>query len=70
MAALAQQDADNYGKGRFNTVLTLPLESVTSTYLTLGPDERYREISVEQHALDESVLAILPGVDVPQYQRM
>ena len=70
VAALAQQDADNYGKGRFNTVLTLPLESVTSTYLTLGPDERYREISVEQHALDESVLAILPGVDVPQYQRM
>jgi hypothetical protein len=70
VAALAQQDSDNYGKGRFNTVLTLPLDSVMGTYLTLGPEERYREITVEQHVLDESVLAILPDVDVPQYQRM
>ncbi len=70
VAALAQQNLDNYGQGRFNTVLTLPLESVMGTYLALGPEERYREITVEQHVLDESVLAILPDVDVPQYQRM
>jgi len=70
VAALAQQDSDNYGKGRFNTVLTLPLDSVMDTYLALGREERYREITVEQHVLDESVLAILPDVDVPQYQRM
>ncbi len=70
VAALAQQDADNYGKGRFNTVLTLPLDSVMDAYLALPPEARYREITVDQHVLDESVLAILPGVEVPQYQRM
>jgi hypothetical protein len=70
VAALAQQDSDNYGRGRFNTVLTLPLDHVLDSYLALPPEARYREITVEQHVLDESVLAILPSVEVPQYQRM
>jgi hypothetical protein len=70
VAALAQQDSDNYGQGRFNTVLALPFDSVAGSYLALAPEERYREITVDQHMLDESVLAILPDVDVPQYQRM
>jgi hypothetical protein len=70
VAALAQQDFDNYGRGRFNTVLTLPLDSVLDSYLSLAPGARYREITVDQHLLDESVLAILPDVDVPEYQRM
>ena len=70
VAALAQQDFDNYGKGRFNTVLTLPVDSVMDSYLVLAPESRYREITVDQHLLDESVLAILPDVAVPEYQRM
>jgi hypothetical protein len=28
------------------------------------------EIVVENHSLEESVLAILDGVDVPQYERI
>jgi hypothetical protein len=70
VAALAQKDFDNYGKGRFNTVLTLPLDSVMDSYLALAPETRYREITVDQYVLDESVLAILPDVEVPEYQRM
>jgi len=70
VGALARQDVAKYGKGRFNTVLTLPMNSVKESYLALAPDERYREIIVNQHMLDESVLAILPDVDVPQYQRL
>jgi hypothetical protein len=70
VAALAQQDLDNYGKGRFNTVLTLPIDSVRDSYLALTPEARYREITVEQHVLDESVLAILQDVDIPEYQRL
>jgi hypothetical protein len=70
VGALARQDHANYGKGRFNTVLTLPLESVMDSYLALAPETRYREVTVDQHLLDESVLAILPDVDVPEYQRM
>jgi hypothetical protein len=70
VAALAQQDLDNYGKGRFNTILALSVESVREAYLALPLEERYREITVEHHALDESVLAILHDVDVPEYQRM
>jgi hypothetical protein len=70
VAALARQDFDNYGRGRFNTVLTLPLQSVMDTYLALASEARYREITVDQHVLDESVLAILPEVDIPEYQRL
>ncbi len=70
VGTLAGQDLANYGKGRFNTILTLPLDSVIDAYLALAPETRYREITVDQHLLDESVLAILPDVDVPEYQRM
>jgi len=70
VAELARQDFENYGKGRFNTVLTLPLDSVKDAYLALAPEARYGEVTVDQHVLDESVLAILPEVDVPEYQRL
>ena len=70
VAALALQDMENYGKGRFNTILTLPLDSVLDCYLALAPEARYREVTVDQHVLDESVLAILPDVAVPEYQRL
>jgi hypothetical protein len=70
VGALALQDFENYGKGRFNTILAVPLNSVIDSYLALAAEARYREIIVDQHVLEESVLAILPGVDVPEYQRV
>ncbi|MGE5377642.1 MAG: hypothetical protein ACM3XO_21485 [Bacteroidota bacterium] len=70
VGALALQDFENYGKGRFNTILAVPVEKVMESYLAMAPETRYREIVVDQHVLEESVLAILPGVDVPEYQRM
>lgn len=67
---LALQDFEHGGPGRANTILTLPLRIVREAYLTLPPQERYQTIVVEDHQLDESVLAILEGIDVPQYQRV
>jgi hypothetical protein len=67
---LALQDFENYGKGCFNTILTLPMDRVTDAFRTLTPQERYREIIVDDHILEESVLAILTDVDVPQYERL
>ena len=67
---LALQDFENYGKGRFNTILTLPVDRVTDAFRALIPEERYREIIVDDHVLEESVLAILADVDVPQYQKI
>jgi len=55
--------------GRANSVLALPLEGVRESYLTLPPETRYGKIDIENHKLDESVLAVLMDVDVPQYQR-
>jgi hypothetical protein len=70
LGALALQDFENYGKGRFNTILVLPLERVMDSYLALASESRYKETTVDQHVLDESVLAILHGVDIPEYERL
>jgi hypothetical protein len=56
--------------GRANSILALPLKRIMETYLTLPPEARYRKIKVGGYELDESVLAILGDVDVPQYQRV
>ena len=56
--------------GRANSVLVLPLNSVTEAWLALPPELRYRKIKVEGYELDESVLAVLGDVEVPQYQRI
>jgi hypothetical protein len=47
----------------------MPLDVVTESYLGISPEMRYRKIVIENHELDESVLAILGDVDVPQYQK-
>lgn len=69
LADLALQDSEHGGLGRANTILTLPLNTVRNAYLALPPAERYKKLVIENHELDESVLAILEGIDVPQYQR-
>lgn len=70
LGARAQQDLENYGKGRSNTILALPLDRVVEAYLSMPADTRYRKIVVDDHELDESILVLLENVDVPQYQRL
>ena len=58
------------GEGHANSILTVPLNAVTEAYLALPPEMRYGRIVVEDHELDESVLAVLGDIEVPQYQRV
>jgi hypothetical protein len=68
LGALALKNLQKGGRGRANSILTLPLRTVKESYLILPPEMRYRKIIVENHELDESVLATLAEVNVPQYQ--
>ncbi len=70
LGKIALEDAHQEGRGRANSVLVLPLKSVTDAYLALPHEKRYGKIVVENHRLDESVLVVLGNVDVPQYQRI
>ena len=70
LAAIARKDFEDGGRGRANTILVLPLDKVKEAYLALQAERRYRSVVVEGHELEESVLAILEDVDVPQYERM
>jgi hypothetical protein len=67
---LALENLQNGGTGRINTTLVLPLEEVKKSYLMLPPEKRYGHIDMQGHKLDESVLAILNDVEVPQYRRI
>lgn len=57
------------GNRRANSVLALPLAVVREAFLALPPERRFAKIEVDHHKLDESVLAILGDVDVPQFSR-
>jgi hypothetical protein len=70
LGARALHNFENYGRRRATTILTLPLDRVAESYLALPPENRYRKMMIDDHELDESVLAILMDVDVPQYQRL
>jgi hypothetical protein len=70
LGARALQDFENFGKGRASTILTLPLGRLTEFYLALPSEMRYRKMMIDDHKFDESVLAILREVEVPQYQRV
>jgi hypothetical protein len=70
LRARALRNFEDYDKRRATTILTLPLESVKKTYLALPLEQRYRKLVIDGHELDESVLAILMDVEVPQYQRL
>jgi hypothetical protein len=60
---------ENGGRGRKNSILTLPLQKVVDSWLALSPRMRYTKIRVDRHELDESLLAVLGDVNVPQYKR-
>ena len=70
LRGLALKDFQNGGNGRANSIVALPLRLVVESYLALPPESRYQKISIENHKLDESVMAILNNVPVPQYQRI
>jgi hypothetical protein len=70
LGELALKDLQNGGTGRVNSILTLPLNTVINAYRTLPPETRFKEIAIEGHRLDESLLAVLDDMDVPQYQRI
>jgi len=70
LGRLALQDSQKGGRGRANAILALPLSQVRAAYLDIPPELRYRAITVAGHRLDDSVLAILEDLEVPQYQRL
>lgn len=70
LAARARQNFEEGGRGRANSVLALPFDTVLESYLALDPEMRFKKNTIENHSLDESVLAILWDVDIPQYQRL
>jgi hypothetical protein len=70
LRALAQKNFENGGYGHVNTILALPLSQVQEAFLALPPEVRYQKVVVDNHEVDESVLAILKDIDVPQYERM
>ena len=67
---VALADFHKGNKGRANAVLALPLDLVKEAYLALLPEKRFGMIVVDNHHLDESVLAVLVDVEVPQYRRV
>jgi len=66
----ALKNAENGLPGRANNILTLALSQVRDAYLAVAPEARYGKLVIDHHELDESVLAILEGIEVPQYQRL
>jgi len=70
LCELALADFKNGGKGRANTVLTLPLKKLSDHYLAISPKERNAPILFGKHYLDETVSAILDDIPVPKYQRL
>jgi len=67
---LALEDARNNGKGRSNAILALPLKRITDAYLAITPEARNVPIFLENNRLDETVPAVLDGINVPKYQRL
>ena len=70
LRTFALQDFHNGNRGQANSILILPLDLVLVSYRALPVEVRYRKIIIENHELDESVLAVLNDIDVPQYQRL
>jgi hypothetical protein len=70
LGALAVKDVQSGGKGRVNSILALPHDQVKEAYLTLPPQKRHGKLMLNGHELDESVLAVLGDIEVPQYERV
>jgi hypothetical protein len=59
-----------YGRGRANSVLALPLHSVRDAFLALPLEKRLNKIEADHHKLDKSVLVVLEDIEVSQYLRL
>jgi hypothetical protein len=70
LCELALDDFQRGGKGRANSVLTLPLRQITEAYRAMSPTERNAPILFGRHYLGETVSVILDEVDAPKYQRL
>jgi hypothetical protein len=70
LGALAVKDAQSGGKGRVNSILVLTHDPMKEAYLALPPQQRHGKLMFNGHELDESVLAVLGDIDVPQYERL
>jgi hypothetical protein len=68
LCELAIADAQDGGKGKANSVLTLPWERLLSVYRAMVPAERNIPIVFEENRLDSTVAAILEEIAVPRYQ--
>jgi hypothetical protein len=53
-----------------NTVLTLPLKQISSLCAATLSEERGQPILFQNHSIDETVAAVLGGLNVPKYQRV
>jgi hypothetical protein len=60
----------NNNARRANSVLTLPLDKVRATFLTVPAEKRFNKIEVDHHILDESVLVVLEDIEVSEYLRL
>lgn len=69
LGQLALEDSRNGGRGHAKSILILPLNLVLEAYLALPPEIRHQKMVIENHRIDESVLAVLGEVDVPEYER-
>jgi hypothetical protein len=67
---LALEDVLRGGRGWANTVLTLPWNPLLSFYTTLSPETLNQPLAYQGHRLDETVAAVLEGVNVPKYRRL
>ena len=68
LCELAIADAQDGGKGKANSVLTLPWERLLSVYRAMVPAERNIPTVFEGNRLDSTVAAILEEIAVPRYQ--
>lgn len=64
---LALENFRSGGPGWGNTVLTLPLNQVSTCYLDVSPEDRNRPVSFWGYRMDETVAAILEDIPVPKY---
>ena len=67
---LAMQNLRSGGPGRANAMLTLPFKDLSTAYSSTPLAARNEPISFHDHQLDETVAAILDGVNVPKYLRL
>ena len=70
LCKLAEDNAQNGGKGKANAILALPMKFIRDVYLAMPPNERNVPVIVKNNRLDETVPAVLEGITQPQYQRV